>query len=381
MSENITWVALDTSKKSHAVAILDPGSQKPRESVLANEVRALKRFAKKLVREAPGEVRLCYEAGPCGFELQRTLEAAAPGLIVEVVAPSLIPVRPGKRIKTDHRDARDLVEFSRAGQLTTVHVPSRQEEAVRDLVRCRRDAQQDLTRARHRLKKFLLRRGYIYREGRSWTQRHHRWLTQINWEDENDAAVFESYWLHITQLIDRSARLTARIEVLSQEEPYATPAGWLRCFRGIDTLAAMTLVVELHNFSRFHSPRELMSYVGLVPSEHSSGDRTQRGGITKTGNSHVRCLMMEVSLSQLHQPAVGAGLRKRRQEQPDWVIAHADRAMMRLSDRYRRMLARGKPFNKVTTAVAREFMGFIWAVLREGQMREATCDSRHRTAA
>lgn len=370
MDKAITWVALDASKKRHAVAVLDPGSREPREFMVPNESKALRRMVRKLVREAPGEVWICYEAGPCGFDLQRQLEAASPGLVCEVVAPSLIPVQPGKRIKTDRRDARKLVKLYRGGQLTMVHAPTVAQEAVRDLVRCREDAKQDLMRARHRLSKFLLRRGQIYREGaKAWTLRHETWMSRLVWEQEADRETFASYRLHLSQLQDRLRELDARIEAFSQQEPYREPVGWLRCFRGIDTVTAMTIVTELHDVRRFQNARPLMAYLGLVPSEHSSGERVQRGGLTKAGNRHVRRVLIEASWCNRHRPAVGYHLRRRRTGQPAWAIAHADRAMQRLSRRYQKLTARGKPYNKAVAAVARELAGFVWAVLQEGERR------------
>lgn len=377
MRKNITWVALDASKKRHAVAVRDPGSEEFREFMVVNESKALRRLARRLVREAPGEVRICYEAGPCGFDLQRQLEAASPGLICEVVAPSLIPIQPGKRIKTDRRDARQLVKLYQGDQLTMVHAPTREQEAVRDLVRCREDAKQDLTRARHRLSKFLLRRGQIYREGlKAWTQRHAVWMSRIAWDHEADRESFESYRLHVSQLEDRIKALSARIEALSQEDPYREPVGWLRCFRGIDTVTAMTIVTELHGASRFPNARSLTAYLGLVPSENSSGERVRRGALTKAGNSHVRRALIEASWCNRHKPTVGYHLRKRREGQPAWAIAHADRAMTRLSARHRRLSARGKHYNKVIAAVARELAGFVWAVLSEGEQRACADQGR-----
>jgi transposase len=253
-----------------------------------------------------------------------------------------------------------------------VHAPTSAQEAVRDLVRCREDAKQDLMRARHRLSKLLLRRGQIYREGqKAWTQRHAAWMSRIVWEHEADRETFESYRLHLSQLQDRIKDLSARIEAISQAAPYREPVSWLRCFRGIDTVTAMTIVTELHDVRRFPNARSLMAYLGLVPSENSSGDRVRRGGLTKAGNSHVRRALIEASWCNRHRPAVGYHLRKRRGGQPAWAIAHADRAMLRLSTRYRRLTARGKPYNKAIAAVARELAGFVWAVLREGDRRTA----------
>jgi transposase len=300
----------------------------------------------------------------------RQLEAAAP-LVCEVVAPSLIPVRPGERIKTDRRDAVKLVRLYRAGELTEVHPPTEPEEAVRDLLRCREDAKEDLMRSRHRLSKFLLRRGLIYTGGAAWSQKHSQWLARLSWELVGDAETFEDYRIAISQLEARIRALDTRIGELAQQDPYQQPVGWLRCFRGIDTVTAMTILAEIHDFRRFQTARQFSSYLGLVPSEYSSGDRMQRGGITKTGNSHARRILVEAAQHSRHRPAVGYKLRKRREGQPAWAIDHADRAMQRLWHRYRRLrLARGKHHNKVVAALARELAGFVWAIMQEGLRRQ-----------
>lgn len=375
MSESTTWVALDTSKMKHVGAVLRPGAREAEEFSLLNEPRAIARWAKRVVRDAPGAVRVCYEAGPCGFALQRQLHAAAAGLVCEVIAPALIPVRPGDRVKTDRRDARKLVRLYRAGELTVVHPPTEAQESVRDLVRCREDAREDLLRARHRLGKFLLRRGRVF-PGRAWSLKHAAWMARLDWEHPGEEAVFVDYRLAIEQVQARLRVLDAAIEQLSQSDPYREPVGWLRCFRGIDTVTAMTILAELHGFERFRTARQLMGYLGLVPSEHSSADRTHRGALTKTGNAHVRRVLIESSHHARHKPTLGHVLRKRRVGQPAWVTAHADRAMVRLHRKYWSLLLRGKPHGKAIAAVAREFVGFIWAVLYEGQSRQAATDAQ-----
>jgi transposase len=303
-----------------------------------------------------------YEAGPCGYELQRRLESE--GLSTQVIAPTLIPRKPGERIKTDRRDARKLAEFSRAGTLTEVRPPSEREEAVRDLCRCREAAVRDLTRARHRLSKLLLRRGLVYRAGRNWTQAHRRWLRSLSFEHHSLEVVFADYLLAIEHLEERRLALEQQLEAVSQQDPYREPVGWLRCFRGIDTVSALTVVAELHDFRRFDSPRRLMAYLGLVPGESSSGEQTRRGGITKTGNRHVRRVLVEAAWHYRHRPAVGKALRHRREGQPSAVIAVADRAQQRLNRRfYRLVLSRGKPPQKAVVALARELAGFLWVVL------------------
>ena len=365
MKESITFVGMDAHKKAINVAMLLPGTRSPIEWEVPNEPAAVRRLVRKLRREAPGEIRCCYEAGPVGYTLQRqVMSDKSAGVICEVIAPSLIPVKPGVRVKTDRRDARKLADLFRAGLLTEVHPPTEAEESVRDLCRCREDAKEDQMSARHRLSKMLLRRGLVYGLGKkAWTQGHRQWLRGLAFDHEADQAVFEDYLLAVEHLDERILTLDAKLLAMSQKDPYREPVAWLRCFRGIDTVTAMTLICELHDFRRFQSPRELMSYLGLTPSEHTSSDKRRLGAITKTGNSHARRVLVEASHHYRHKPGVGKALRQRRQGQPARVIALADKAQQRLSRRYRRLTERGKPVNKATVAVARELVGFVWATL------------------
>jgi len=319
------------------------------------------RLARKLRREATGEVVCAYEAGPCGYVVQR--QFLAEGLACQVVAPSLIPSKPGDRIKTDRRDAKKLAELLRADLLTEVQPPSEEQEAVRDLCRCREDARHDLQRCRHRLGKFLLRKGVHYGQGRAWTERHRQWLFGLRLEPAAAQWTLESCLVGVEQLGVRLQELDRQLEEIAQTQPYREPVGRLRCFRGIDTLTAMVILTELHDIRRFRSARALMAYLGLVPGEHSSGEKTRRGGITKTGNRHLRRVLIEAAWHARHRPAIGKALRQRRQNQPVQAIAIADRAMHRLHRRYWRMLTMGKPPTKVVTAVARELAGFVWATL------------------
>ncbi len=373
MSEHgITFVGMDAHKKAINVAMLLPGKREPVEWQVANEPAAIRRLAKRLSREAPGEVRCCYEAGPCGYVLQRELEAAG-GVICEVIAPALIPIKPGERIKTDRRDARKLAVSLRADDLTAVHPPTPADEAVRDLCRCREDAREDLMRARHRLGKFLLRRGRVYTIGkRAWGLLHRQWLKGLKLEHAADQVTFEDYLAAIEQLEERLRGLDQRLAALAEQHPYREPVGWLRCFRGIDTVTAIALVAELHDFRRFQTARALMAYLGLVPSENSSGERHRRGAITKAGNVHVRRLLIEAAWHYRHRPGVGAGLRRRRQGQPSAILTIADRAQHRLCRRFRHLTERSKPFNKAVVAVARELIGFVWAALYPATLGQAT---------
>lgn len=364
MEQGTTYVALDAHKGPIMVAMQLPGQTEIVEWETVNEPSAIRRMVRKVERLAPGEVRFCYEAGACGYALQRRVEAAGKRSSCAVVAPSLIPRKPGDRIKTDRRDARKLLGLFRAELLTEVMPPSEDDEAVRDLCRAREDAKQDLTRCRHRLGKMLLRRGLNYSAGKkAWTQAHRVWLRGLRFERAEGQAVFDDYLLAVEQLEERLRGFDLRLAEVAQSEPYAERVGWLRCFRGIDTITAVTILAELHDFRRFESPRGLMAYLGLVPSEHSSAGNTKRGGITKAGNSHARRVLVESSWHYRHRPGVGA-LRKRREGQPARVIAIADKAQQRLNRRYRRMTAMGVPTPKVATAIARELVGFIWSVLR-----------------
>jgi transposase len=363
VNQGITYVGMDAHKQAINVAALYPGRKDAVEWQVVNEAGAVRRMVRKVVREG-GEVRFCYEAGVCGYALQRQVEAAGGSdASCVVVAPSLIPRKPGDRIKTDRRDARKLAELLRAGLLTEVCPPTPADEALRDLVRAREDAKEDLTRCRHRLGKLLLRRGLVFTAGKkAWTAAHRRWLKGLRFEHAADQAVLDDYLLAIEQLEERLNGLDSGLAEIAAQAPYATPVGWLRCFRGIDTVTAISLVAELHDFRRFGSARELMAYLGLVPSEYSSGSSTHRGAITKAGNSHVRRLLVEASWHYRHPPRIGA-LQKRREGQPRSVIAIADRAQQRLHRRYRRLSDRGLPTPKVVTAIARELAGFIWAAM------------------
>ena len=369
MQKSITWVGIDAHKKSLQFAVLE--GEQFREWEISNETKAIRRIARKIVKQAPGEVRCCYEAGPTGYALKRELEAAAPELVCEVIAPSLIPVKRGERVKTDRRDARKLAKYLAAGLLTEVHPPTEHEESARDLTRCRRALKGDLMRARHCLSKLLLRRGIHYTAGNTaWTATYHKWLNGLHFEHSVDQVVFDQYLLAVEQLLERLEHIDSELKKLSESESYSEATGWLRCFRGIDTVAAMTIITEIHDFRRFNSPLQLMSYLGLTPSEHSSGETKKQGAITKTGNTHARRVLVEVCWHYRHRAKVGAGLRARRDGQPAWAIAIADKAQMRLCKRYQRLLASGKPPQKAVVAIARELVGFIWAIMIEGQQQQ-----------
>lgn len=363
MKKGISYVGMDVSKASLSIAVRFSGRDGIREFTVVNEAAAVRRMVRKLQREAGGPVRFCYEAGATGYALQRQIEALGSECVV--VAPSLVPVKPGLRIKTDRRDARKLLEMFEAGLLTAVRAPRVEEESARDLVRCREDVLEDLNRSRHRLVKMMLRRGYVYRQGRAWTLPYRRWLRGLRWEQSSDQVVFEDYLLAIDQHETRLHGLEKEIEALSRTEPYRAAVGVLCCHRGIRVLTAMTILTELHGWERFTTARQLMAYLGMVPSEHSSGDRIVRGRMTKAGNCHVRRVLIEAAHHFRHPAAVGPSLRRRREGQPSWAIALADRAQHRLHRRYRSLVSRGKPYGKVIVAVGRELVGFLWATLQQ----------------
>ncbi len=304
----------------------------------------------------------CYEAGSIGFEPQRELQKNGVGC--QVIAPSLVPVRPGERLKTDRRDARKLAGLFRAGELVEVSPPTPEEEALRDLCRARGDARADLLRSRQRLGNFLLRHGVRFTVGKkAWTKIHMTWLRSQKFEIKALQMVFDDYLRTVELAQQRVSDLTRLMEEQARQEPWAEVVRSLRAFRGIDTVTALSLVAELHGFARFDSPRRLMAYLGLVPSEHSSGGQRRQGGITKTGNSHVRRLLVESAWHYRNKPHTSYHLCTRQKDAPAWVVTIAERAQHRLHQRYWRLVNRGKPTPKAAAAVARELVGFIWSVM------------------
>ena len=370
MGKPITWVGIDDHKNTLTVAVLRGSREKePVVHSISNEDRALRRWVRRLVRDAAGgEIRMCYEAGPNGFALMRRLEALGP-VIVEVVAPSLTPRRPGRRVKTDPIDARKLALLFRAGELTEIAVPKEHDEAARDLIRTYHRVIQEMTRKRHHILKFLLRRGRIYRQGSNWTKRHREWLAGQEWDDWQDEFSFEELRTGLSELEARKERLAGAMQRLAGEDAWSLEVAALRCFHGIDTEAALTLVTEIFEAGRFRSPRGLMSYLGLTPSVYQSAEKECRSGITKAGNRYVRWMLGQVAWHYRHRPRMRGELKKRRKGQPAWAIAIADRAHHRLHRRYWTLLHRGKPTQKVTTAIARELVSFVWEVLIEARAR------------
>ncbi len=353
-------MAFDDSKRKLVAAILRPGETEPEEREFPKEPHLIRRSFRRLTREGP--VRACYEAGVSGYDLHRQITAC--GLSCDVVAPALTPRRPGERIKTNRRDAKKLVRLFRAGELTAIHVPDEAEEAVRDLLRCRDAVRRDVMRWRHRLVKFLDRHGHLW-VSKNWTQRHWAWIRGQHFDIPALQRTFEATLFALEQAMAHLGELDKEIEALAQQPPYAEPVGWLRCFRGLDTLSAMILLAEVVDFQRFTRPRELMAYLGLVPSEYSSGEAQRRGALTKAGNSHARRVLVEAAWHYRHRPSLGDTLARRSQGQPRAIVSHAWRAQQRLHRRSRHLIGRGKRPPVAVAALARELVGFIWAAMTQ----------------
>jgi transposase len=330
--------------------------------VIPNRAAAIRQLIKKL--GPTKRLRVCYEAGPTGYVVYWQLTAL--GVACDVVAPTLVPVKPGDRVKTDRRDALKLARSYRAGDLTPVWVPDAAHEALRDLVRAREAAKKDQLRARHRLSKFLLRQGRRPPTGvKAWTQAYLTWVRrEVRFAHAAQEATLVDYLHEVDHVAGRLERLEQALDAAVQTAPARMRAviAALQALRGIAQLSAVTIVAELGALARFGNPRRLMGYSGAVASEHSSGERTQRGGITKTGNAHLRRIVIEAAWAYRHRPALGATLRKRQATLDDGVKATAWKAQHRLHARYRALLARGKTPQQAATAVGRELLGFIWAI-------------------
>jgi transposase len=359
--KSTTIIGFDQHAATTVAAVLLAGQRTPALHTLASDPPTILRFVERLRRQGP--IRCCYEAGPCGFELQRALTARQ--VSCDIIAPALIPRRAGDRIKTDRRDAGQLAILYRAGALTAIHIPTAQEEAGRDLLRCREGIRADLLRARHRLSKFLLRHGRRFTATKAWSKRHAVWLRAQTWPIAALDHTHRAYLRAVDEVIARLRDVEAQLCGILELEPLRPRVQRLRCFRGIDDLTALTIAAELGDPRRFATAPSLMAYVGLVPSEHSSGAKRAHGGITKTGNAHLRRVLIESAWHYRHHPFVSTALRARQRSASASVIAQAWTAQQRLHRRYARFAARGKPKQHIVTAVARELTGFVWAALTQ----------------
>jgi transposase len=350
-------LGMDVAMDSIVVGVLGWGEETPVVERIFHDEVSVRRLVGRF--EDPGQLRVCYEAGPTGYGLYRLL--AGMGVACEVVAPALIPRRAGDRVKTDKRDAQRLARLHRAGELTPIRVPSPAEEAVRDLCRARADLVADRRRMRQRLKAFLLRHGRVYRAGRSWTETHQRWLAGQRF---TEPALQSTYGFYRSVLDGRDGELAAiEAELMPwcRRDPVREAVDRLACYRGIGELSALTLATEVIDWRRFSTAPAFMGFTGLVPSEYSSGEATRRGHITKAGNRAVRTVLVEAAHAYRHRPAVGAVLRGRQTRAGPQSAARSWTAQQRLCGRYRRMSAAHKPTGVIVTAIARELAGFAWA--------------------
>lgn len=352
------WVALDVHKLSIVAATLPPVGGVPELHRIETTERAIRRFITRL-GGAEG-LALCYEAGPGGFELLRLLGRI--GVACDVVAPSLVPVRAGDRVKTDRRDAKKLVRFFRAGELSYVSAPSPQTEGLRELMRCRDDLRCARMAARHRVAKALLRHGRIYREGKgAWTKAHRAWVARQRLDDQLAQTALSQMLIHLEGLDRQIDALDQDLERIAVQEPWRERVQALCAFRGIATRTALGLLAEIGDFHRFSHPRELASYLGITPSEYSSGQQQHRGHITKAGNRHARRLLIEASWHYRHQP--------RRPAQGPQPSRRAWQAQLRLHRRWKHLSAHGKRSTVANVAIARELVAFLWAEMTEQPLR------------
>jgi transposase len=359
----IIYVGLDVHKDTISVALADAGLRGDvREyGKIPNTPAALKALA---VRLAVGgrDLRFCYEAGPCGYGIQRQLSAM--GHECSVVAPSLIPRKPGERIKTDRRDAINLARLHRAGELTAVWVPDQAHEAIRDLVRARQAAVRSLRQARQQLSGFLLRHGHHYHRP-AWTLLHRRWLAGLKFDQAVHHIVLEDCIAAIEAATARRDRLEAHIRAALPDWSLAPAVGALQALRGVSLVAAATLMAELGDVTRFTNPRQLMAYLGLVPSEHSTGRSRRQGGITKAGNGAARRMLIEAAWSYRFPARISRELLLRQEQLPKSIRDIAWKAQERLCRRYRKLAQAGKLPTVITAAIARELSGFVWAIARQ----------------
>jgi transposase len=363
-------VGLDTHKAKMAVAVAEPGrSGEVRfHGEVANQPDAVRHLIERLA-EKHGQLRVCYEAGPCGYGLQRQITAL--GHDCTVVAPSLVPVRAGNRVKTNRRDAVTLARLHRAGELTAVWVPDPTHEAMRDLVRARTAAMETVRRARQQLQGFLLRHDRVFTGRKAWSPAHRRWLAGLRFAHPAQQIVLQEQIDAVAEAEHRRDRLGQQIRELVPEWSLAPVVTALQAMRGVAFLSAAVLVAEVGDFRRFATPRQLMAWLGLVPSEHSSGAKVERGGITKAGNGRARRVLVEGAWSYRFPARVTSLIQARLDQAPEEVRAIAWKAQLRLCARFRRLVAAGKNVNLVTTAVAREMAAFAWAIACQVQPRGA----------
>ena len=368
---SIVFVGMDVHKTTISVAVAEGGrdGEVRQLGVFPNRAEVIAKLVRRLAVEGR-DLRFCYEAGPCGYGLQRRIEGL--GHSCEVVAPSLIPTRPGDRVKTDRRDALGLAKLHRAGELTSVWIPDAAHEAMRDLIRARATAVRVLGKARQHLQGFLLRHDRIHAGRTAWTVAYRRWLTTLRFEHPAQQIVLQDYIHAVHSAEQRVVRLVEQIAALLPSWSLAPVVQALQAMRGVALIVAVTVAAEVGDFGRFAKPRQLMAYLGLVPSERSSGSTVRRGGITKAGNALARRVLIEGAWTYRMPARVSRKLHDRLEPLPDTIRDIAWKAQSRLCGRYRHLVAAGKTKVVVTTAIAREMVGFIWAIARQVQLQPAS---------
>ena len=356
----IHWIGIDDHADKWTIAAFGGNGDRPTHEFELVPTESGYRKLIGFVRKLEGEARVAYEAGPCGYELCRRLRKA--GIWCEVAAPSLTPVKPGNRVKTNRRDAVKIARALRSGELTFIAVPDQSRESLRDLTRSRESARVDVGRVRHQISKMLLRYGHRYRDGKAWTEGFWRWLSTIRFAWPNSQFVLEQMLITLKHRTEQLARFDAAIEDEAKKPEYVAYLNALRVLRGINTLSAMILLAELGDLRRFPTAPQLMAAVGLVPSEYSTGDKTVRFSITKTGNAHVRHILVEAAWQYQRRIVAGRTMQKRRKDQPKSLVDIAEKCDHRLHRKFSRLTSRGKLSTVSAVAVARELAGFIWAI-------------------
>jgi transposase len=367
--KKVNYIGLDVHKKN----IVMGESREIREASISGEFLNTDSGVKKLIQKLNKlseeyEIKICYEAGPCGYALKRILEKK--GYNCDIIAPSLIPVVSGNKIKTDKRDAIKLARLFRAGELTFIEVPDEDKESVRDLVRCRDDIMTDLKRAKQRLNHFLIRHGYHYTRS-NWTKEHLKWIQQLELTDRNLQIVLSGYKNQIEYLEIQVNDFDKEIQEIAKSEKYDEKVKALCAYRGIGVLTAMIIISEVIDFSRFSNAREIMAYLGMVPSEYSSGTTVRKGSITKCGNKRVRRALIEAAHHYRHKPTITAKMKKDLEDTKAPFRVPPIKALKRLNKKYFQMIYRGKKTQTTVVAVGRELIGFIWhsMVLVENEIK------------
>jgi transposase len=374
MTKDTLFVGLDVHVSSISVAVAENGRDGAHYYIgrIGNEPGAVAKMMRKLGRK--GRLKCCYEAGPCGYVLYRQMEGM--GIDCAVVAPSLIPKKSGERVKTDKRDALKLAALHRSGHLTAVWVPDEANEALRELLRAREVMKKDEQAYKRRIGMFLHRHGLKHPDHlKKWSSKYRQWLQALKFEHRPRQLAFDDYVRQVESNLERLGRVEEAIydsfDALPESQQAVVRA--LECFRGVERITSMTLIAEVGQFLRFGNAAQTMDYVGLVPSEHSSGGpgKERRGSITKTGNAHVRRVIVEAAWHYRHRPAVSHRLRKRQVNAPQAIKDIAMKAQHRLHRRYFRLLSRGKPSQVVVTAIAREFVGFLWHAAVQAELQSS----------